>query len=64
MLLNVKRKNRGFFVEKEIWYVIRTVINVMMYMQSAEIVLGVISPRIFNLDQGRYLTFDILHLLP
>jgi hypothetical protein len=33
-------------------------------MESEGIVLGVFIPHIFNLDKGRYLSVEILHLLP
>lgn len=33
-------------------------------MQSANTVIGTMNPKIFNLDQGRYLAFDVLHMLP
>lgn len=51
-------------MEKEIWYIVRNVINVFAYMQSAGTVIGIMNPRVFNLDKGRYLALDVLHMLP
>lgn len=33
-------------------------------MQAAGTVLGVFNPRAFNLDNGRFLTVEVLHLMP